>query len=412
MREDWRFKKLKEIGDIQTGTTPSTKNNDFYGNHIPFIKPAHFFPDGSIQYDGIGLSKKGIEKGRLIEKNSVLMVCIGASIGKTGYTTIPVSCNQQINTFTPKDGFDTKFYYYYMSSDNFFNKVLKKSSQATLPIINKTKWGTLEVPCPPLPEQKRIVAILDEAFEAIDQAKANVERNIENAEELFQSKLNEIFSQSGEGWEETTLGEMCSVLNGYAFKSKETIDSSNTQLLRMGNLYQNELDLERRPVFYPDSYAEEYEKYVLSEGDLIMSLTGTVDKRDYGYTVELPETDVTLLLNQRIMKIIIDKPDLINKSFLKGYLLSPFFLDKLYETASGTRQANLSSRKIMKLPFYYPMNIESQKKLVDVIQSVKRCADGIVHNNLTRKDNIEELKKSILQKAFTGELTANETVAA
>lgn len=321
----------------------------------------------------------------------------------------PTLFNNNILRVRFKDYLIPKFVAYTFSSFEVIQDLEEMKSGTTSVVgIYYKSLKNLKIPIPPLPEQKRIVAILDEAFEAIDQAKANIEKNIQNAEELFQSKLNEVFSQKGDGWVEKKLGDLINVLNGYAFKSKEAIEKSDTQLLRMGNLYQNKLDLNRNPVFYPDSYSEEYKKFVLNEGDLIMSLTGTVDKRDYGYTVELPETEETLLLNQRIMKIIIERTDLINKSFLKNYLLSPVFLDKLYETASGTRQANLSSSKIMKIPIYYPSNIEFQKSIVDNLQSLRNETRQLIQNYTLGRNSLGELKKSILQKAFSGELTVGE----
>ena len=413
MKEGWETEKLIDLGQIQTGTTPSTKNNDYYGDYIPFIKPPNFKKDGTIDYDDSGLSLKGLEKGRLIKENSVLMVCIGATIGKTGINSIPVSCNQQINAFTPNPELSPKFFYYLLSSNLFFKKVMKQSSQATLPMINKTKWQNIEVTYPKsLHEQKQIVKLLDQAFEAIDQAKANIEKNIANAKELFQSKLNEVFSQpvrsadgKDEGWEEKTLGEVCYVLNGYAFKSKDAITESNTQLLRMGNLYKNILDLDRKPVFYPDSFGEKFKDYLIKEGDLIMSLTGTVDKTDYGYTVKVPEIEVDLLLNQRIMKIEVHDPKVLNQDYLKNYLLSPGFLTKLYATSSGTRQANLSSKTILTLSINYPKSLSKQNEIVYQLEKLKEYSVHLENEYNQKLTSLEELKKSILQKAFSGELT-------
>jgi len=271
---------------------------------------------------------------------------------------------------------------------------------------------------PPLEEQKEIVAVLDKAFAAIDLAKSNIEKNLQNAKELFQSKLNEIFcfdklsnqnkggalsSSKGEGWEEKILGEVCKVINGYAFKSKEAVESSNTQLLRMGNLYQNKLDLGRKAVFYPDSYAKTYSEYLLKDGDLIMSLTGTVDKTDYGYTVKVSEVPLNLLLNQRIMKIdVIDKASL-HTDYLHNYLLSPDFLERLYATANGTRQANLSSKTILTLSVPIPA-FEEQKRIVKQLDNLSIQANQLVAVYQHELDSLDELKKSILQKAFSGEL--------
>ena len=154
--EGWEIKKLIELGEVQTGTTPSTKYKKYYGDYIPFVKPPHFMLDGSINYEHSGLSKEGLEKARLIKENTILMVCIGATIGKTGITDREVSCNQQINTFTPNSNLEPKYFYYLLSSSIFFNQVIELSSQATLPMINKTKWKNIEVMYPKsLPEQKK-----------------------------------------------------------------------------------------------------------------------------------------------------------------------------------------------------------------------------------------------------------------
>ena len=84
----------------------------------------------------------------------------------------------------------------------------------TVPKLNQGKTKEISIPIPPLEEQKRIVAKLDQCFEAIDKAKANAAKNLENAKELFQSKLNDIFSQKGEGWVEKKLGDVCSLEYG------------------------------------------------------------------------------------------------------------------------------------------------------------------------------------------------------
>jgi type I restriction enzyme S subunit len=258
---------------------------------------------------------------------------------------------------------------------------------------------------PPLPEQKRIVTKLDKCFEAIDKARANVERNLQNAKELFQSQLDQIFTQKGEGWVEKKLGEECEVLNGFAFKSKDVIESSNTQLLRMGNLYKNKLDLNRKPVFYDDSFAEEYKEYILKPLDLVMSLTGTVDKKDYGFTVKIPETSVNILLNQRIMKVSILEASNLNKSYLHHFLLSPSFLHELYKTAHGTRQANLSSRSVLDLKISFPKDIKKQKEIVNKLDELKSQTQSLESNYQQELDALDELKKSILEKAFNGELS-------
>lgn len=313
------------------------------------------------------------------------------------------SLNQRICAIRSTE-FNIRFLYYQLNRNPFFLAFNNGENQSNLrkgDILNCPLWK------PSFEVQEQIVELLDEAFEQIDQVKDNIEKNIKNTKDLFQSKLNEIFNQNNDDWVSTTLGDVCSVLNGYAFKSKDTIDSSSTQLLRMGNLYQNILDLNRKPVFYPNSFAKLHKDYLLKEGDLIMSLTGTVDKTDYGYTVKIPKTEVDLLLNQRIMKIDVKDNSRLNKDYLRNYLLSPDFLKRLYETSSGTRQANLSSKTILTLYINFPVEIDQQEKIVRQFEDLKDTSNYLENFYLQKLTLIENLKLSILQKAFSGELAQN-----
>lgn len=195
--KDWEEKRLKEIGKTQTGLTPKTSNKKYYGNFVSFITPADvdIFGDGSIRYDSKGLSEDGLRVGRKIEKSSILMVCIGATIGKVGFATQVVSCNQQINSLTPEIKYDAKLFYYILSTKSFFNKVIKGSSQATLPIINKGKWENLLITFPKsLTEQKSIVAKLDALSVETKKLEKIYKQKLAYLEEFKKSVLKKAFS--------------------------------------------------------------------------------------------------------------------------------------------------------------------------------------------------------------------------
>ena len=152
MKEGWEIKKLGEVGIAQTGTTPKTSEKDNYGDFIPFVKPADVDFKGSskIRYENEGLSETGLKKARKIAPNSIFMVCIGATIGKVGFSEKEATCNQQINTLTLYNEYYPKFFYYVMTTKSFQEKVLMEGNgaQATLPIINKTKWENLLIAFP------------------------------------------------------------------------------------------------------------------------------------------------------------------------------------------------------------------------------------------------------------------------
>ncbi len=163
----WEWIRLGDLGITQTGTTPPTSNPEFFGKDYPFIKPADISYD-SINYNNDGLSEEGINKGRLIKEFSVLMVCIGGSIGKVNFVDRDCSCNQQINAITPYLS-DVKALSYFMGAGLFQQQVLSEAPQTTLPILSKGKWEKLLIPLPPLAEQHRIVAKVDELMQLCDQ---------------------------------------------------------------------------------------------------------------------------------------------------------------------------------------------------------------------------------------------------
>ena len=197
--EGWEERKVNEIGNAQTGTTPKTEEKENYGDFIPFIKPADvdFSGIGDIRYENEGLSEMGLKKGRKMESGSILMVCIGATIGKVGFAEREISCNQQINSLTVKKEFLPKFIYYAMTSKEFQKKVLLegKGAQATLPIINKSKWEKLTISFPKsISEQQSIVRQLDALRTETQRLEAVYKQKLADLEELKKSILQKAFA--------------------------------------------------------------------------------------------------------------------------------------------------------------------------------------------------------------------------
>ena len=186
--------KLSELGELITGNTPNTQEKDNYGNAIPFIKPGDFNQDGGLNYNNQGLSKKGKLKARLVNKNSVLMVCIGATIGKVGITSKEITTNQQINSIVPSNKIDSYFLYYQMLTTKFQKLVLDSSSQATLPIINKKKWGQIIVDVPTKTIQKESAKALDHFIFLNNELNLKFKLKIKLLKELKKSILIKEFS--------------------------------------------------------------------------------------------------------------------------------------------------------------------------------------------------------------------------
>lgn len=158
---NWKWVHLEDTGVLQTGATPPKTDPEYFGNDIPFLSPGEIKDNTIVTYDKQGLSKLGIEKARVVDENSVLQVCIGGSIGKAAINDRKVTFNQQINSVTPIFC-DSKFLFYCMTGSHFIGKIQMASAGAATPIINKSRWGELLIPLPPVAEQKRIVDRIDE----------------------------------------------------------------------------------------------------------------------------------------------------------------------------------------------------------------------------------------------------------
>lgn len=191
--QSWEWKSLGEIGEIITGTTPSKNNPNFYGNEYPLFKPSDLNGDIIIKYASDNLSKLGFDNARNLPKDTILVVCIGASIGKVGLSGVNGSCNQQINAIIPNSAFTSK-YLFFVCLSNYFQTILKKNaSQTTLPIINKTEFSKLQIPLPPIKEQEQIASHLDELSSHVKNLKQNYQAQIKNLQELKNSLLDKAF---------------------------------------------------------------------------------------------------------------------------------------------------------------------------------------------------------------------------
>lgn len=195
-------------------------------------------------------------------------------------------------------------------------------------------------------------------------------------------------------WRIGSLSELADTVMGYAFKSTD-FTPNGIPLLRMGNLYQNTLDFERSPVFLPTTFKDEYKRFVVKPGDLVMSMTGTMGKRDYGFTVEIPKSAPESLLNQRVMKFV--PKGNTSPGFLLNLLRSEIILSRLYSFPGGTKQANLSAKQVQELPAPIPPYPEQRK-----IAAILSTWDKAISTTEQLLANSQQQKKALMQQLLTG----------
>jgi type I restriction enzyme, S subunit len=416
---DWTVRRFDSLFAVQQGKQVS-KTKRIGENQRPFLRTKNVLWGGLDLSDLDAMHFTEEEGKRLALHPGDLLVCEGGDIGRTAIWNgaLPNCCYQNhLHRARLRDRgvADSKFALYWLWYAFEVGSVyFGRGNVTTIPNLSQSRLCELPLPVPPLHEQQKIASVLGLVQRAIEQQ----ERLLALTVELKKALLHQLFTQGlrsepqkqteigpvPETWELTELGNVVHFFCGFAFKSEEDVKTSNTQLVRMGNLYQNKLDLTRSPIFYPDEFAQRYPRFVLKTGDLIMSLTGTSGKEDYGFTVELKGLPKTLLLNQRIARI-----DLISgrltKDFLFYFLLSRKFLDYLYPTAKGMKQANLSTHAMKRLKVAIP-SVDEQKELVIYFRTIDRKIE--IHQ--AKVDSLRALFRTLLHQLMTAKIRINSII--
>lgn len=255
-----------------------------------------------------------------------------------------------------------------------------------------------EIFLPSIPEQKLIVTILDRAFAQIEQARAKTEQNLRNAQQLFESYLKHVFSRGGEGWVETTLGRVADFKNGLNFS--QSSKGEKIKLVGVKDFKSNfKVPSKQLETVQIDGYLSE--AYELKESDII-TVRSNGNKRLIGRCLLMGEIDTKTSYSGFTIRIrLFDKK--INPEFLAYYMKSSNTHEKLIRSGEGANISNLNQKTLSSLPIMYP-NESEQTKYLSRIRRVEREVKKLCKVYEIKLLSLEELKKNILQKAFSGEL--------
>jgi len=290
-----------------------------------------------------------------------------------------------------------EWFLFYSLSNEYQTEITKQVTGATRQRISRKNLGLIEIPLPPLPEQQRIVAILDEAFAAIEKAKANAEQNLKNAKEFFESYLQGVFENPNNNWEKRKLGDVCGFVRGpFGGSLKKNIFKPEGYAVyeQQHAIYDQFDDLR---YFIDEKKFNEMKRFELNSGDLIMSCSGTMGK-----IAIVPKNIQRGIINQALLKLSPSKK--VSNVFLKLWMQSESFQNSLKEYAGGAAIQNVASVAILKNIEIPLPDISTQNKIVQKVQAFSAETKKLETIYQTKINDLEELKKSILQKAFNGEL--------
>lgn len=409
----WAVKRLGEVCQVLTGNTPSKSDPSNFGNDIPFIKPPN------LQHQIVGLTEemlsiKGGGKSRLVPENSVFVTCIG-NLGRTGIAKQLSAFNQQINAILENKSLSGKFIFYQAQSPNFKLQLEALSAATTVAIVNKGKFETISIVIPPIPEQQRIVAKIEELFSELDKGIETLKAAQQQLKVYKQAVLKYAFEgkltnpevkegELPEGWEIKKIEELSIVIGGLAFKSSEFISEGKYQVIRMGNVRPGVIRFNENPVFVNEIEDKIIEKGLLKLKDVIITQTGTKGKRDYGFTVMIKSEN--LLLNQRIAAIRCN--DKLKPEYLLYFTWTDYFKNQFFANETGNvGQGNVGIKGITLSVLPLP-SINEQEQIVQEIESRLSVCDKIEESIEQGLQQAEALRQSILKKAFEGKLVPQD----
>ncbi|MDN8268839.1 restriction endonuclease subunit S [Acinetobacter baumannii] len=204
-----------------------------------------------------------------------------------------------------------------------------------------------------------------------------------------------------EHWILSNLKYFASIQGGYAFNSDLFVEEG-TQVLRIGNVYQNTLSLDRQPIYISNELVKNFKDFIVSKNDVLMSLTGTLGKRDYGFAIKV-KTDEKYLLNQRVAKI---SPNLskIDTDFMVYVLWSESYLTQLYSLPSGTKQANLSNSDVLGIQIVVPPSLEEQKDIAKYLKNKLLKFDDMILKAESAISLMQERRTALISAAVTGKI--------
>lgn len=392
----WPILKLSEVSEIGAGNSAPQKKEFFVEGIHPFIRTSDV---GQIKFGSISdardkLNDKGIEKLRLIPKGAILFPKSGASTFLNHRVILASDAYVSSHLATIKAHSDTindRFLLFYLSTIKAQDLV----QDHDYPSLRLSDLSQVEVPVPSLSEQKRIVAILDQAFADIDKARALTEQNLKNARELFESYLQQVFSQRGEGWSQRTLGELGKVSMCKRILKKQTSESGDIPFFKIGTFG-------KKPDAYisKDIYDDFRAKYSFPKtGDILISASGTIGRR------VIYDGEPAYFQDSNIVWIDNDESLVLNDYLYHFYSICD------WNPSKGATISRLYNDDLRAIKISFP-SIQRQRELVNKITVLYPQVQDLQILYKKKLTALEELKKSLLQKAFSGELTKNKQEAA
>ena len=390
MKEGWETKKLGAVCDFEGGSQPP-KSQFVYQpkpGYIRFLQIRDFGSDKNITY--IPQSKKN----RRCEETDILIGRYGASVGKI-LTGKAGAYNVALMKTIPNLGLLKRVWFHsYLLSAEFQDRLMNVASRSAQDGFSKEDIFNFPVPVPPFPEQQRIVGILDETFDGIATAIANAEKNLQNARALFESHLQSVFTQRGPGWKQKTLEEIATTFgrgkSKHRPRNEPKLYGGKYPFIQTGDI--------RNAAHFITEYSQTYSEAGLAQsklwprGTICITIAANIAETGIlGFDSCFPDSVIGVVTN----------PKEADVGFVE-YLLQSF-KSRLQAMGKGSAQANINMGTFENERFPFP-SVSEQKLIVAKLDSLREETQRLESLYQRKLAALDELKKTLLHRAFTGAL--------
>ena len=410
----WSSVSIADIGEVVTGNTPPTKQRElFYGGNIPFVKPPDLDAGGFLASANETLSHEGSLQSRLLPPDSILVNCIG-NIGKVAFSRVACCTNQQINSIVPNIQLvEPKFVYWSILSPIFQDRLQSNSSATTVSIINKGRFSALEIPLPPLNEQRRIV----DKLERIGDRNRTARNELSHIPKLIARYKQAVLAAAFRGdltadwrekhgkmrtqWQNVSLDNLISCYqNGLSKRSGN--DGQEIIVVRLADIKDFKVCLsDPRKIKLTE---KEEEKYNLQAGDiLVVRVNGS---KDIVGRLVLITQDLKAAYCDHFIRLRLTSE--CNPYWLSYYGNSDEFRKYISENMVSSAGQNTVSQGTLKDYLVEIPSLEEQKEIVRRVEKMFEKIDKMEEEYQKAAKLCDRLEQATLAKAFRGELVPQD----
>lgn len=391
---------LQDIAVWGAGGTPLRQNKDYFKGNIPWVKTGELGP--KYIYDTEEkITESAIENSsaKIFPVGSVAIAMYGATIGKTSIFQVNAATNQACAVAQPYDLCNNEFLYYFLVANQ--SKFVAMGTGGAQPNISQTIIKQYPINLPSLPEQKRIVAKIESLFSRLDSAKDSLVRVRQEIKRYRQSVLKSAFEGklvSTSKKKVDLLGNLAKVKGGKRVPKGTRVQDEKTKFpyIRVTDFKEYGVDTERLKYVTLETF-QKISRYIINQNDVFISIAGTI-----GSVGMIPKCLDGTNLTENAAKIT--EVERLEPRFLMYYLSSPKIQRLINKLKKSTSQSKLALYRIQTIEVEYPENKKEQSKIVQAIESRFERAKMLEDTVAQGLEKIEQLKQSILKKAFEGKL--------